>query len=93
MLHQLFSEITAISYFSPVCAQFIVIFLASNELALVERPSPQSAYIRYNPSPAEQAAVSSQGVVGMFKVQYDVQRSLDAGDLYVSILLFDDGCV
>ncbi|KAL4227000.1 Inter-alpha-trypsin inhibitor heavy chain 3 [Mactra antiquata] len=55
----------------------------TNDLALVERPSPKTAYIRYNPSPAEQKKDSAQGVSGLFKVQYDVQRSLDAGDVYV----------
>ncbi|XP_060603951.1 inter-alpha-trypsin inhibitor heavy chain H3-like [Ruditapes philippinarum] len=55
----------------------------SNDLALVERPSPKTAYIRYNPSPEEQKKDSAQGVSGLFKVQYDVQRSLDAGDIYV----------
>ncbi|WAR26465.1 ITIH4-like protein [Mya arenaria] len=58
-------------------------FPTTNELALVERPSPRTAYIRYNPSPAEQARDSSQGISGMFKVQYDVERSLDAGDMYI----------
>lgn len=58
-------------------------FSASNELALVERPSPKTAYIRYNPSPEEQKKDSTQGVSGLFKVQYDVQRSLDAGDIFV----------
>lgn len=59
---------------------------ATNELAIVERPSANTAYIRYNPSVAEQIKDSVHGISGLFKVQYDVQRSLDAGDIYVSYL-------
>lgn len=62
-----------------------VFIQATNELALVERPSAKTAYVRYNPSPAEQMQDSTHGISGLFKVQYDVQRSLDAGDIYVSI--------
>lgn len=58
-------------------------YITTNPLAIVERPSPNSAYIRYNPSPEEQKQDSVHGVSGLFKVQYDVQRSLDAGDIYV----------
>ena len=52
----------------------------------MERPSASTAYIRYNPSPAEQIKDSIHGISGLFKVHYDVQRSLDAGDIYVCIL-------
>lgn len=55
----------------------------SNELAEVSRPSPKTAYIRYSPSTFQQKMISSKGVSGLFKVQYDVRRSLDAGDIYV----------
>ena len=57
----------------------------TNELAEVTRPSPKTAYIRYSPTPEQQKMISSKGVTGLFKVQYDVQRSLDAGDIYVRL--------
>ena len=59
----------------------------TNELAEVTRPSSKTAYIRYSPTPEQQKMISSKGVSGLFKVQYDVRRSLDAGDIYVSLQL------
>ena len=64
----------------------VISISASNELAEVSRPSPKTAYIRYSPSTYQQKLISSKGVSGLFKVQYDVRRSLDAGDIYVGIM-------
>lgn len=55
----------------------------SNELAEVTRPSPKTAYIKYKPTPEQQRMISTTGISGLFKVQYDVRRSLDAGDIIV----------
>ena len=78
------------SYCGDSCIYILIIsrylsISASNELAEVSRPSPKTAYIRYSPSTFQQKMISSKGVSGLFKVQYDVRRSLDAGDIYVGI--------
>nr|XP_034326642.1 inter-alpha-trypsin inhibitor heavy chain H3 isoform X3 [Crassostrea gigas] len=54
----------------------------TNELAVVDRFSPTKAFVSYEPSRAEQES----GISGQFIVQYDVDRSDDAGDL-----IFMDG--
>ncbi|XP_052700582.1 inter-alpha-trypsin inhibitor heavy chain H3-like isoform X3 [Crassostrea angulata] len=54
----------------------------TNELAVVDRLSPTKAFVSYEPSRAEQES----GISGQFIVQYDVDRSDDAGDL-----IFMDG--
>ncbi|XP_078314331.1 inter-alpha-trypsin inhibitor heavy chain H4-like [Crassostrea virginica] len=54
----------------------------TNKLAVVDRISPTKAFVSYEPSPLEQES----GISGQFIVQYDVDRSNDAGDL-----LFMDG--
>ncbi|KAK3590742.1 hypothetical protein CHS0354_030981 [Potamilus streckersoni] len=56
---------------------------ARNEFAVIRRPSPRSANIRYSPSPEQQMRSSEEGVNGLFVVEYDVTRSLDAGDIYL----------
>ncbi|KAL3853549.1 hypothetical protein ACJMK2_017084 [Sinanodonta woodiana] len=56
---------------------------ARNEYASIKRPSPRTAIIRYSPSPEQQMRASEEGVNGLFVVEYDVTRSLDAGDVYL----------
>ncbi|XP_061166914.1 inter-alpha-trypsin inhibitor heavy chain H4-like [Saccostrea echinata] len=51
----------------------------TNQLAVVDRISPTKAFISYEPSRAEQES----GISGQFIVQYDVDRSDNAGDILV----------
>lgn len=57
--------------------------IEQNRLADVSRPSSTSAHILYEPSAQEQSLVSQQGLSGLFVVEYDVDRRLDAGDVLV----------
>ena len=50
---------------------------------MVNRTSPHSAFIAYAPTPEEQEEASENGLRGQFVVKYDVQRSLDAGEVKV----------
>lgn len=59
---------------------FLISIAGTNELAVVDRLSPTKAFVSYEPSRAEQES----GISGQFIVQYDVDRSDDAGDLIVS---------
>ncbi|XP_062581867.1 inter-alpha-trypsin inhibitor heavy chain H3-like [Saccostrea cucullata] len=51
----------------------------TNQLAVVDRISPTKVFISYEPSRAEQ----EPGISGQFIVQYDVDRSDNAGDILV----------
>lgn len=51
-----------------------------NGLAVIDRPSSRTAFIRYSPGPSEQG---DKGVSGQFIVRYDIDRSLDGGDVLV----------
>ncbi|KAJ8301348.1 hypothetical protein KUTeg_020335, partial [Tegillarca granosa] len=54
-----------------------------NELAVIERPTSKSARIRYYPNVEDQRARSEQGINGLFVVEYDLARQVDAGDVLV----------
>ncbi|XP_045166399.2 inter-alpha-trypsin inhibitor heavy chain H3-like [Mercenaria mercenaria] len=54
--------------------------VTENALAVITRPTGRSAYISYAPSVDEQ---DPGGVSGEFIVQYDIDRSLDGGDILV----------
>ncbi|XP_076106059.1 inter-alpha-trypsin inhibitor heavy chain H3-like isoform X1 [Mytilus galloprovincialis] len=54
-----------------------------NRYAIVDRTSPTSAFIRYNPSREDQIRASMHGLSGLFIVEYDVDRKLDAGDVLI----------
>lgn len=58
----------------------LILIAGTNELAVVDRLSPTKAFVSFAPSRAEQKS----GISGQFIVQYDVDRSEDAGDLIVS---------
>lgn len=58
----------------------LILTAGTNELAVVDRLSPTKAFVSFAPSRAEQKS----GISGQFIVQYDVDRSEDAGDLIVS---------
>lgn len=58
----------------------LISIVGTNELAVVDRLSPTRAFVSYEPSRSEQKS----GISGQFIVQYDVDRSEDAGDLIVS---------
>ncbi|XP_060566448.1 inter-alpha-trypsin inhibitor heavy chain H3-like [Ruditapes philippinarum] len=51
-----------------------------NDLAVITRPTKRSAYIQYSASRNDQ---STEGLSGQFIVQYDIDRSLDGGDVLV----------
>ncbi|XP_060559995.1 inter-alpha-trypsin inhibitor heavy chain H4-like [Ruditapes philippinarum] len=51
-----------------------------NALAVITRPTSRSAYIQYSPTLDDQG---TNGVSGQFIVQYDIDRSLDGGDILV----------
>lgn len=54
-----------------------------NSLVRVERPSDRQAFISYRPSPRHQQMQgrSRNGISGLFTVRYDVNRTMDAGEL------------
>ncbi|KAK3101322.1 hypothetical protein FSP39_002680 [Pinctada imbricata] len=54
-----------------------------NTYAIVQRPSSTSAYIRYNPSVADQQRASLQGLSGLFIVEYDIDRNKDGGEILI----------
>lgn len=57
-----------------------------NPLAEITRLTSTSSRVRYSPTMEQQLAMSPQGVAGQFIVQYDVERSLDAGEVQVKIV-------
>ena len=60
----------------------------TNSLVRVERPSGRQAFISYHPSARHQQiqGMSRRGLSGLFTVRYDVNRTVDAGELLVSKL-------
>lgn len=54
-----------------------------NRYAEVQRTSLTSAFVRYNPSREDQLRASMHGLSGLFIVEYDVDRSMDAGDVLI----------
>uniref|UniRef100_K1PXQ1 Inter-alpha-trypsin inhibitor heavy chain H3 n=1 Tax=Magallana gigas TaxID=29159 RepID=K1PXQ1_MAGGI len=54
-----------------------------NSLAVIERPTKRSARVSFSPSEADQRLSSSQGISGLFVVEYDIDRKSDAGDVLV----------
>lgn len=54
-----------------------------NSLAVIGRPTKRSARISFSPSEADQRQSSSQGISGLFIVEYDIDRKSDAGDVLV----------
>lgn len=54
-----------------------------NSLAVIGRPTKRSARISFSPSEADQRQSSSQGISGLFVVEYDIDRKSDAGDVLV----------
>lgn len=51
---------------------------------MIERPTKRSARISFSPSEADQRLSSSQGISGLFVVEYDIDRKSDAGDVLVN---------
>ncbi|XP_046564724.1 inter-alpha-trypsin inhibitor heavy chain H2-like [Haliotis rubra] len=56
----------------------------NNNMAVIQRPTPNSAYIRFHPTLEQQLTRWAEGISGVFSVMYDVDRGFDAGDLLVS---------
>ncbi|XP_046333949.2 inter-alpha-trypsin inhibitor heavy chain H3-like isoform X1 [Haliotis rufescens] len=56
----------------------------NNNLAVVQRPTSNSAYIRFYPTLEQQLSRWAEGLSGVFSVMFDVHRGFDAGDLLVS---------
>ena len=54
-----------------------------NENTQTEFKCPQTALVTYEPSFEDQMAASDQGLSGQFKVEYDVKREQDAGQVMV----------
>ncbi|CAG2257168.1 Inter alpha-trypsin inhibitor, heavy chain 4,Inter-alpha-trypsin inhibitor heavy chain H3,Inter-alpha-trypsin inhibitor heavy chain H4 [Mytilus edulis] len=54
-----------------------------NALAIIERPTQKSATIHYAPTADDQKHMSDKGISGLFVVEYDVQRTFDAGEVMV----------
>ena len=60
------------------------VFPGQNTEAVIVRPSPKTAYIRYSPTKAEQLRESDRGVKGQFVVEYDIDHQDNAGEILVS---------
>ncbi|XP_067683852.1 inter-alpha-trypsin inhibitor heavy chain H3-like [Haliotis asinina] len=56
----------------------------NNNLAVIQRPTSNSAYIHFHPTLEQQLTRWAEGISGVFSVMYDVDRGFDAGDLLVS---------
>ncbi|XP_046333950.2 inter-alpha-trypsin inhibitor heavy chain H3-like isoform X4 [Haliotis rufescens] len=56
----------------------------NNNLAVIQRPTPNTAYIRFYPTLEQQLSRWAEGLSGVFSVMFDVHRGFDAGDLLVS---------
>ncbi|XP_052285605.1 inter-alpha-trypsin inhibitor heavy chain H3-like isoform X2 [Dreissena polymorpha] len=50
-------------------------------VTLINRPTPKEALVQFVPSLDFQTMQSESGMAGQFVLQYDVERSMDAGDL------------
>ncbi|XP_069689610.1 inter-alpha-trypsin inhibitor heavy chain H4-like [Periplaneta americana] len=57
---------------------------SNNSLATIERPSPVSAIVKFNPTEDEQRELSSEGIQGQLVVEYDVDRTAQPGVILVN---------
>ncbi|KAK3610524.1 hypothetical protein CHS0354_008954 [Potamilus streckersoni] len=57
--------------------------IATNNLVLMARPSPNSAFIQFAPTIQQQIDNDQNGISGQFVVEYDIERSHDAGEILV----------
>ncbi|GFO42926.1 inter-alpha-trypsin inhibitor heavy chain h3 [Plakobranchus ocellatus] len=54
-----------------------------NELAIVDRPTPETASVLYQPSVSQQGGDEDKGLSARFAVQYDVEHGDPKGDVLV----------
>ena len=59
--------------------------IPEHSLARINKLSPTSARISYRPTATQQREGGADGIAGKFIVQYDVERALDGGEIYVSL--------
>ncbi|KAK3610525.1 hypothetical protein CHS0354_008955 [Potamilus streckersoni] len=57
--------------------------IATNNLVLMTRPSPNTAFIQFAPTIRQQIDNDQNGISGQFVVEYDIERSRDAGEILV----------
>jgi hypothetical protein len=50
-----------------------------NALVTIDRPTDYTAVIHYAPTEHDQKQQSDQGISGLFVVEYEVERTSDAG--------------
>jgi hypothetical protein len=55
----------------------------TNSLATIERPSPESAVIKFWPTRQEQQELANEGIQGQLVVEYDVDRTSRPGEVLV----------
>jgi hypothetical protein len=61
-----------------------------NALVTIDRPTDYTAVIRYAPTEHDQKQQSDQGISGLFVVEYEVERTSDAGEVMVRHTVFSD---
>lgn len=61
---------------------------AVNDIAIIERPGPDIAYVLYVPSAEYQRKKSDLGISGQFVVEYDIDRDSNPGEVLVSMSFF-----
>jgi hypothetical protein len=58
---------------------------ASNPLVAIERPSPESAVVKFWPTEEQQRELAAEGLQGQLVVEYEVDRTSRAGEILVRI--------
>ena len=61
--------------------------VAGGSVAVISQTSPTTAIVKYAPTLDQQTTDRESGLSGRFVVRYDVNRSMDAGDVMVGIML------
>ncbi|XP_023709353.1 inter-alpha-trypsin inhibitor heavy chain H4 isoform X1 [Cryptotermes secundus] len=57
---------------------------ASNPLVIIERPSPESAVVKFWPTEQQQRDLAAEGLQGQLVVEYEVDRTSRPGEVLVS---------
>lgn len=56
---------------------------ASNPLVTIERPSPESAVVKFWPTGQQQRELAAEGLQGQLAVEYEVDRTSRPGQVLV----------
>jgi len=62
---------------------FVFLTESTNPLVTIERPSAESAVIKFWPTQQEQQELAGEGIQGQLVVEYDVDRTSRPGEVLV----------